>query len=567
MCSDDGLIVDCNPQATKLLGASVQALRGQALAGFVRQPAAAGASAVVGLGLCDGQARVRRGAVERAVDLHLHAVDAAEDRRWMLHLRNKRSQGQAEEKLSHLTNFDSLTGLPNRSLFRDRLGQAMARAERSGQPLALMIIDLDRFKLVNDSLGHEVGDSVLKHVSSTLTQCLRNVDSVVRLVDASPPVTLSHLGGDEFTVILEAIESAEDAALVARRIIEGLLVPFRVGKEEIVVSGSIGISMYPTDEVDLDGLVRHAGLAMYRSKSLGRGTYSFFSDDLNAAVSARLRLEGGLRHAIERNEFQLYFQPKANLCTGEVTGVEALLRWDCPGEGVVPPDRFIGVLEDTGMILPVGAWVIRTACAQLGEWDRQGLPPLRMAVNLSARQFHHLHLASMIEDSLREHAIDAQRLEIELTESLLMEDNEATRNMLESFARMGLKVAIDDFGTGHSSLTYLKRFSIDTLKIDRSFVSSLPSDSEDVAITTAVIALGRSMQMKVVAEGVETQAQADLLRKLGCDEMQGYLLARPMPAADLAQWLVPHLRTQANRRRSYGRAGIERPMSLEKLPS
>ena len=258
MCSDDGLIVDCNPQATKLLGASVQALRGQALAGFVRQPAAAGASAVVGLGLCDGQARVRRGAVERAVDLHLHAVDAAEDRRWMLHLRNKRSQGQAEEKLSHLTNFDSLTGLPNRSLFRDRLGQAMARAERSGQPLALMIIDLDRFKLVNDSLGHEVGDSVLKHVSSTLTQCLRNVDSVVRLVDASPPVTLSHLGGDEFTVILEAIESAEDAALVARRILEGLLVPFRVGKEEIVVSGSIGISMYPTDEVDLDGRLRQA---------------------------------------------------------------------------------------------------------------------------------------------------------------------------------------------------------------------------------------------------------------------------------------------------------------------
>jgi EAL domain-containing protein (putative c-di-GMP-specific phosphodiesterase class I) len=261
--------------------------------------------------------------------------------------------------------------------------------------------------------------------------------------------------------------------------------------------------MYPTDEVDLDGLVRHAGLAMYRSKSLGRGTYSFFSDDLNAAVSARLRLEGGLRHAIELNEFQLYFQPKANLCTGEVTGVEALLRWDCPGEGVVPPDRFIGVLEDTGMILPVGAWVIRTACAQLASGDRQGLPPLRMAVNLSARQFHHLHLASMIEDSLREHAIDAQRLEIELTESLLMEDNEATRNMLESFARMGLKVAIDDFGTGHSSLTYLKRFPIDTLKIDRLPASSLPSDSEDVAITTAVIALGRSMQMKVVAEGAK----------------------------------------------------------------
>jgi len=445
--------------------------------------------------------------------------------------------------------------------------------------MALMFIDLDRFKLVNDSLGHEVGDRLLQHVAKTLTQCLRSVDSVGRRVDDGgtdmaggmpagarddSPFTLSRLGGDEFTVILEAVESAEDAAAVARRILDALNAPFRVGtgvgEEEIVVSGSIGISMFPTDDVDLDGLVRHTDMAMYRSKSLGRGTYSFFSDDLNAAVSARLSLEGSLRRAVERQEFQLHYQPKADLQTGEVTGVEALLRWHRPGHGMVPPDRFIGVLEDTGMILPVGAWVIRAACEQLGQWDKMGLPPLRLAVNLSARQFRHSYLASLIEDSLRENAINPRRLEIELTESLLMEDTEATRAMLESFARLGVRLAIDDFGTGHSSLSYLKRFNIDTLKIDRSFVRSLPDDAEDVAIATAVIALGRSMEMNVVAEGVETDAQADLLRRLGCDEMQGYLLGRPMAAADFLAWYQPFRRSERHRKHAFGRAGLGAPL-------
>jgi EAL domain-containing protein (putative c-di-GMP-specific phosphodiesterase class I) len=320
--------------------------------------------------------------------------------------------------------------------------------------------------------------------------------------------------------------------------------------------------MFPTDDVDLDGLVRHTDMAMYRSKSLGRGTYSFFSDDLNAAVSARLSLEGSLRRAMERNEFQLFYQPKADLQTGEISGVEALIRWHRPGHGMVPPDRFIGVLEDTGMILPVGAWVIRTACEQLGQWDKQGLPALHMAVNLSARQFRHLYLASLIEDSLRENQINPRRLEIELTESLLMEDTDSTRAMLESFARMGVRLAIDDFGTGHSSLSYLKRFNIDTLKIDRSFVRSLPDDAEDVAIATAVIALGRSMQMNVVAEGVETQAQADMLRRLGCNEMQGYLLGRPMPASEFLAWYEPFARAERSRKQSFGRTGLSRPLPL-----
>jgi EAL domain-containing protein (putative c-di-GMP-specific phosphodiesterase class I) len=346
--------------------------------------------------------------------------------------------------------------------------------------------------------------------------------------------------------------------------LEALNEPFHVDEEEIVISASIGISMYPTDDVDLDTLIRHTDMAMYRSKSLGRGTYSFFSDDLTAAVTARVSLEGSLRRAIERQEFVLHYQPKCDLRGQQVTGVEALVRWHRPGHGLVQPDRFVSVLEDTGLILPVGAWVMRAACEQLAAWDRLGLPPIRMAVNLSARQFRHLYLASLVEDSLRQNGIDPQRLEIELTESLLMEDNDATRSMLDGFRRLGVRLAIDDFGTGHSSLSYIKRFSIDTLKIDRSFVQSLPDNDEDAAICAAVIALGRSMRMCVVAEGVETPEQAQLLRDLGCDEMQGYWLGRPMPGTEFAAWLMNHNRSRG-RRRSRSRYSDTSPMTLFSL--
>ncbi|WP_404872771.1 putative bifunctional diguanylate cyclase/phosphodiesterase [Ideonella sp. A 288] len=565
-CDPAGRVVACSLEAARLLHAEPGDVQGGRVVDWITQDACehvTGAAAPAGLGLEPGDAFAREGGgLGRPLDLRLTAVDTPSGRHWLVHLRDATQRVKAEAHLAHMANYDSLTGLPNRLLFQDRLKQAMKRARRSGTPMALMFLDLDRFKLVNDSLGHEVGDRLLKHVATTLTACMRQVDSVVRLVDQEG-FTLSRLGGDEFTLIAEAIECAEDAALIARRLLEALHSPFRSGDEEIVVSASIGIAMYPNDDVDLDGLVRHADMAMYRSKSLGRGTYSFFSDDLNAAAAARLSLESGLRRAIERQEFQLYFQPKADLHTGEITGVEALIRWHCPGQGMVPPDKFIAVLEETGMILPVGAWVIRAACSQLAEWDRMGLPPLRMAVNLSARQFRHQYLASMVADTLRENYINPRRLEIELTESLLMEDNETNRGMLENLSRMGVRLAIDDFGTGHSSLSYIKRFNIDTLKIDRSFVQSLPENNEDVAIATAVIALGRSMRMNVVAEGVETQAQADLLRQLGCDEMQGYLLGRPMAAPDLVAWLQARQRADAARRGAYG-ASID-PMPLVDL--
>jgi diguanylate cyclase (GGDEF)-like protein len=539
LCNSAGLVLAANGAAARLFGAAPAALVGKPLAPKLQQADAAPSGPFV---LRCGEATLHQDQGHaRPVELRTARLPGAAGQHWLVAVRDNSDHVQTQEQMAFLANFDSLTGLPNRALFRDRLAQAMVRTQRSGQPLALMFLDLDRFKIINDSLGHEAGDRLLQHVAQTLTKCLRTVDSVARLVDVDP-YTLSRLGGDEFTVIAEGLEGVEDAMLIARRLLDALQTPIQLSGQEILVSASIGISMYPSDDVDLDTLVRHTDMAMYRSKAMGRGTYSFFSDELNAELEARLSLEGALRHAIERNEFLLHFQPKVCSRTGTVTGVEALLRWQRPDEGLVPPNRFVSVLEDTGMILPVGAWVIRAACKQLREWDLMGLPRLRMAVNLSARQLRQPYLASMVEDSLRENYIEADRLEIELTESLLMEDNEVNRSMLASFSSMGVRLAIDDFGTGHSSLSYLKRFKIDTLKIDRSFVKSLPDSSEDLAISTAVIAMARSMRMSVVAEGVETEAQAQVLRELGCDEIQGYLLSRPLPTVDLVAWVQGRVR-------------------------
>ena len=504
LCNASGQVLAANGAVASLFAEAPTALVGQPMTRrLVQLPGEMGVTSGpdAPFALRNGEAMLKQHhAPERPVEVRITRLPGADRGHWLVTLRDNADRRQTQQRLSFMANFDSLTGLPNRTLFRDRLAQAMGRAQRSGRAMALMFLDLDRFKVVNDSLGHETGDRLLQHVAHTLTHCLRDVDSVARMVDAEP-FTLSRLGGDEFTVIAEGIGGAEDATLVARRLLDALTTPFRAGEEEIVISASIGISMYPTDDVDLDTLVRHTDMAMYRSKSLGRGTYSFFSDDLNAAVTARLSLEGALRRATERKEFMLHFQPKACLRTGAITGVEALLRWHCPGQGLVPPDRFISVLEDT----------------------------------------------------LRENEIEPGRLEIELTESLLMEDNETNRGMLQSFSRMGVRLAIDDFGTGHSSLSYLKRFNIDTLKIDKSFVQSLPTSGEDLAISTAVIAMARSMQMSVVAEGVETEAQAQLLRELDCDEMQGYLLSRPLPPSDLAAWLHKRLRADESSKMSVGR--------------
>jgi diguanylate cyclase (GGDEF)-like protein len=450
-------------------------------------------------------------------------------------VRDVTERRQHEARLSHLANYDGLTGLPNRSLFRDRLQQAMARSRRSSRPCALMFLDLDRFKHINDSLGHDVGDRLLVEVSKVLAGCLRETDSLAR--DAAEGEGVYRLGGDEFTVLVEDLAGTEALVQIAQRILRAVKRPFVVGEHELFVSASIGITVYVDDQTDLDGLVKQADMAMYRSKELGRDTYFFFNEELNHEATERHQLEAQLRHALQRNEFRLHYQPKADLRSGAITGVEALLRWQPAGQPLVGPDRFIPLLEETGLIVPVGSWALREACAQMMRWQRDGMRPITLAVNLSARQFRQQDLIGDIEQALQATGFDPTLLEIELTESMLIGDSEAVLGILTELGAMGVRIAIDDFGTGHSSLSYLKRFDVDTLKIDRSFVRDTPHDPEDSAIATAVIALAHGLRLKVVAEGVESQAQLDFLRAQGCDQAQGYLLSRPLDADAFARWL------------------------------
>jgi diguanylate cyclase (GGDEF)-like protein len=554
VCDDHGRMRNANPAARRLLGLLDSSWRGRPLSDWLSIPVAESANkqrywATVAEGNyalkrwiddpSDPQTSNEEGAAPpRLPRLQLRVVmgrEADMDVPVVL-LQPAAAPPDLLRKVEKLSLFDSLTGLHNRDHFRLELSRAMARARRSGRAMALFFLDLDRFKLINDSLGHAAGDELLKQVAELLSRCLRGADTLL-VAQRNRTATLSRVGGDEFTLILEDIGGVEDAAIVARRLLEALARPFLCAGEELQVSTSIGIALYPTDDVDMDGMIRHADMAMYRSKALGRNTFSFFSDDLNATVKARLSLEGSLRRAIELQEFQLHYQPKANLQTRRVTGVEALIRWHCPGRGMVPPDRFINVLEDTGLIVQVGAWVIREACQQMARWDAAGLPALSVAVNLSARQLRHAHLISLVRDSLQQAGIAPQRLELELTESMIMEDTEGNRAVLAAFGELGVRLAIDDFGTGHSSLSYLKRLDVDTLKLDRSFVSQLPEEPEDAAIATAVVALGKSLDMHVVAEGVETEAQARFLAGLGCHEMQGWLLCKALAPDVLTVWL------------------------------
>ena len=558
----DGKVLSCNPAAARIFGVDAAALVGRSLAERIKTASKVAFAAETQFppGAYETLAR-RAGGEMFPIEMTVGVTHVAGAPQSVVILRDITERQAAQDRMAYLANYDSLTGLPNRALFRDRLAEAMKRARRNGRQMGLMFLDLDRFKDVNDSLGHAAGDLLLQHVSCTLTRCLRDADSVAR-VDASEAYTLARLGGDEFTIIVEQLDGPEDASLIAQRILDALIEPFKFDGQEVFISTSIGISLYPLDNSDLDGLIRHTDMAMYRSKARGRSTYSFYSMDMSAAVEARLSLEADLRHALERNEFTLNYQPKANLQTGWVTGVEALIRWNRPGEGMVSPDRFITMLEDTGLILPVGAWVIQTACKEIASWEKRGLPPLNLAVNLSARQFRHQHLIELIRDTLLEQDLAPHRLELELTESQLMEDNDVSRALLSSLKSLGVKVAIDDFGTGHSSLSYLKRFSIDTLKIDRSFVREITTSEEDLAIAAAVVALGQSLNLKVVAEGVETLQQADCLRALGCDEIQGYLLSRPQPADKLVEWLRDYRTTRKLLSSRNGRVAETEPITL-----
>jgi diguanylate cyclase (GGDEF)-like protein/PAS domain S-box-containing protein len=436
---------------------------------------------------------------------------------------------QDEERILRQANFDNLTGLPNRALFIDRLGQSLLTMSRARHKLGLMFIDLDGFKLVNDTLGHDKGDDLLREAAVRISSCTRNGDTVARL------------GGDEFTVIMPNLHDAKDAPLVAQRILDALAKPFDLDGTESFVSGSIGITIFPGDASDANNLLKNADAAMYRAKDLGKANLQFYTSDLNEEVAERLSIKNGLVKALERDEFKVFYQPKVTLSTGHIDSVEALIRWDNPDLGMVSPALFIPVLEETGMVVEVGEWVIREACKQHRAWIEAGLPPIRIAVNLSARQLREISFVSVLQKVLYETGVGPEGLEIEVTESMIMSDTDSAIAALTELHGLGIRVAMDDFGTGYSSLSYLRKFPIDTIKIDGSFVADISTSADDAEIVRTIISMGQTLNKTIVAKGVETDEQLQLLRSFKCDQIQGYLFSRPVPGTpSRGQYLEHH---------------------------
>ena len=429
-------------------------------------------------------------------------------------------------RIEYLAYHDGLTALPNRSLFNKLLSQAISQAQRSNKQLAVAFIDLDRFKQINDTLGHEAGDELLKEVAGRLKACLRESDIVARL------------GGDEFVVLLTDLDEEKYAATVAQKIINTIARPFVLLGQEFRVTASIGISAYPLDGPDEQTLTKNADIAMYQAKTDGKNNFQFYSEKLNANSLERLTLESTLRHALERGEFQLHYQAKRDIGTGQITGMEALLRWQNPDLGMVAPMQFIQVAEETGLIVPIGKWVLQTACLQNVTWQKQGLQHLKIAVNLSARQFFDEHLLRDVAATLQSTGMQASLLELEIHESLLIQDIDKTLKILTSLKALGVKIAIDDFGAGFSSLSMLQRFPLDTIKIDRSYIRDIATQGEDSNLTQAIIAMGKNLSLTVVAQGVETKEQADFLRDHACDEIQGFYFNRPLPPDLFKQLLM-----------------------------
>ena len=424
----------------------------------------------------------------------------------------------AEEHIAFLASHDALTRLPNRTLLDDRIRQAVISSRRKENRAAVLMLDLDRFKLINDTLGHEVGDRLLEVVAGKLTAILRETETVARL------------GGDEFVVLMPYVESIEWVSMLAQRILAVVAAPETVAGSELHVTPSIGISIFPNDGGDAPTLLRNAETAMYHAKSVGRNNFQFFTSSMNYVVQERMTIENDLRHALERDEFRLYFQPQVNCRGGKVTGMEALIRWQHPERGLMPPDRFIPIAEETGLIVAIGEWVLREACRQAKRWRDQGQTELRVGVNLSARQFQQPDLFKQIASALQDSGLPGSALELEITEGMLMEDPDQAAELLRTFASLGIRLAIDDFGTGYSSLAYLKRFPLHRLKIDKSFVRDITSDPNDAAIVNAVVGLAASLNMDVIAEGVESVDQLRYLEQHGCVEIQGYFFSRPQPA-------------------------------------
>ncbi len=434
---------------------------------------------------------------------------------------------RAEREIEKLAYYDSLTTLPNRTLLKDRLRQAITKAHRDRTQLAILFLDLDRFKGVNDTLGHAMGDRLLQEVGSRLSSCLRKTDTVARL------------GGDEFVVMLTgpSDKHEEFISIIARKILDQVSSPIILDDKEAFTSCSIGVAVYPGDGEEVDTLLKHADLAMYQAKEQGRNNFQFFSQEINDKVVERMMLENNLRRALERNELFLVYQPKMDLEKGTVSGMEALLRWDHPEQGLIMPARFMPLAEDTGLIRPIGEWVLRTACAQNKAWQNAGQAFLPVSVNLSGKQMLQQDLAQKVASALDDSGLAPHYLELELTESTVMSSAEETIIILQKLKQMGVSLAVDDFGTGYSSLSYLKHFPIDRLKIDRAFVRDITSNPDDAAIAEAIIAMAESLKLRVTAEGVELKEQLDFLHTRGCDEMQGFYFSHPIPADEMVSFL------------------------------
>jgi diguanylate cyclase (GGDEF)-like protein/PAS domain S-box-containing protein len=523
--TDIGMIELFNPGAERMFGYRSHEVIGKSMSILMPEPFRSEHDEYLGRYLDTGQSSVMGVAREVGalrqdgsifpMELRISEFYFGGLRRFIGTMRDITERRATEAKIIHLAHFDALTNLPNRRLVQDRIQQAIVGAQRSGLEFAVLFIDLDKFKDVNDTLGHDAGDRLLEIVAHRLTESLRAQDTVGRQ------------GGDEFIVLLASLSTAEDAARVAQKIIDAIAVPFEFGGQTLRSGASIGIATYPQDGTDVETLLKNSDTAMYSAKDAGRNNYQFFAEEMNAASAERLLLEGSLRLAIERNEFLLHYQPLVNIGTGRIVATEALVRWDHPQLGRIGPARFIPAAEESGLIVPLGEWVLRQACTQLMLWREQGIQPPRMVVNLSPRQFRQKHLLRNFYRILSETGVDPHWLGLEITESVIMDNPEISIGILQELKALGFELALDDFGTGYSSLSYLKRLPIDKLKIDQSFVRDISTDVDDEAMVAAIIVMAHQLNIEVVAEGVETEGQLAFLREQGCDEFQGYLFSRP----------------------------------------
>jgi diguanylate cyclase (GGDEF)-like protein/PAS domain S-box-containing protein len=533
-----GQVTYLNPVAERMTGWSLEEAAGHPLAEVfriidgttreaVRNPMALAIQENKTVGLTPNCVLVRRDGVEAAIE---DSAAPIHDRRGgvsgaVMVFHDVSTARALSVRMSYLAQHDGLTDLPNRILFNDRLTQAIALAQRHQQKLALLYLDVDRFKHINDSLGHTVGDHLLQSVAQRLVASVRNSD------------TVSRQGGDEFVILLSEVRHAQDAAVAAEKVRVALTAPHYIDQHDLHLTASIGIVIYPDDGMEGKTLLTNADFAMYHAKESGRNNYQFFRPDMNVSAIERQSLEEGLRHAVERKEFVLHYQPQMDLDTRAIIGVEALIRWHHPQRGLVGPAQFIPVAEECGFIVPFGRWVLREACRQGRAWQDAGLPPMRIAVNISAAELRAKDYVAGVRAILLETGLEPGYLELELTETFLMQDSTSTTDVLQALKGMGVHLALDDFGTGYSSLSYLRRFPIDTLKIDQSFVRDLTTDADDASIVSAVISMGKSLHKRVVAEGVETPEQLAFLQEQNCPEGQGYYLSQPLVAGQLTQLL------------------------------